>query len=138
MAQNTLPAYTFRPANARCTKPSLLVLPQVQSERCAAVAPDAGLRDMLKALRVIAGILLAGFLLYLASGATQDCSTGLLAYENCWWLWVRERCGLPANKLLRAGFLELVGLLLLAGLILTCRYVLPPRSRPPVSHENSQ
>jgi len=90
---------------------------------------------MLKAFRVTAGIVLAGFLLYLASQATQDCATGLLAYDNCWWLWIRERCGLPANKLLRAGFLELIGVLLLAGLILTFRFVLPHWSRPPASHE---
>ena len=77
---------------------------------------------------------MAGFLLYLASRATQDCTIGMLSYDNCWWLWVREQCGLPASKLLRAGFLELVGLLLLGGLILTVRYVFPLWRKPYVSN----
>jgi len=91
---------------------------------------------MLKALRVIAGIVLVGFFLHLATLATQDCTIGLLAYENCWWLWVREQCGLPASKLLRAGFFELLGLLLLGGLFLTFRYVFPPWSRPAPSPDD--
>jgi hypothetical protein len=81
---------------------------------------------MVKVLRVIVALALAGLILHVASLATRDCTVGLFAYENCWWLWVREQCGLPASKFLRAGFLELVGLALLAALILTFRYVFPP------------
>jgi hypothetical protein len=81
---------------------------------------------MVKALRVIAGIGLAGLILRMASLATRDCAVGLFVDDNCWWLWVRDRCGLPASKFLRAGFLELVGLAFLAALFLTFRYVFPP------------
>jgi len=88
---------------------------------------------IVKVLRIMAGIGLAGLILHLASLATRDCTIGLFAYDNCWWLWVREQCGLPANKFLRAGFLELVGLALLAALFLTLRYVFPPWRKPPVS-----
>ena len=84
---------------------------------------------MVKVFRIVAGVVLAGLILHLASLATQDCTIGLLAYDNCWWLWVREHCGLPASKFLRAGFLELVGLLLLGSLVLTIRYVFPPWGR---------
>jgi hypothetical protein len=85
---------------------------------------------MAKVLRVIVGIGLASLILYMASLATQDCTVGLLAYDNCWWIWVREQCGLPASRFLRAGFLELVGLALLAALLLTFRYVFPSWSKP--------
>jgi len=91
------------------------------------------MQAIVKLLRIIAGIGLAGLILRLASLATRDCAIGLFAYDNCWWLWVREQCGLPANKFLRAGFLELVGLALLAALFLTLRYVFPPWRKPPVS-----
>ena len=81
---------------------------------------------MVRALRVIAGIGLAALILHVASLAVRDCTVGLFAYDNCWWLWMREQCGLPANKFLRAGFLLLVGLTILGGLFLTFRFVFPP------------
>ena len=93
---------------------------------------------MVKGLRIVAGIVLAGLILHMASVATRDCSVGVFAYDNCWWLWVREQCGLPANKLLRGGFLMLVGLALLAGLFLTYRFVLPPWGKASVSPHESE
>jgi hypothetical protein len=81
---------------------------------------------MIKALRIIVGVSLLGLFLHLASLATRDCTIGVFLYDNCLWLWLRDRLGLPASKILRSGFLELVGLALLAGIYLTFRYVLPP------------
>lgn len=90
----------------------------------------------MRGLRIITGIVLAGLILHVASLAVRDCTVGLFVYDNCWWLWVREQFGLPANKVLRAGFLELVGLALLAGLFLTFRFVFPPWKEASVSpHE---
>jgi hypothetical protein len=80
---------------------------------------------MPKTLRITAGIVLVGLLLTAAWLATKDCTVGLYVYDDCLWVWFREQLGLPASKFLRAGFLELVGLGLLAGLYLTIRYVFP-------------
>lgn len=94
---------------------------------------------MVRVLRIIVGIGVAGLILHVASLATRDCTVGIFAYDNCWWLWVRKQLGLPANKFLRAGFLLLVGLALLAALFLTFRYVFPTwrkSSAPP--HESEQ
>jgi hypothetical protein len=87
---------------------------------------------MVRVFRVIVGIGLVGLILHVASVAVRDCTVGIFAYDNCWWLWVREQLGLPANKFLRAGFLELVGLALLAALFLTFRYIFPPWRKSPV------
>ncbi len=64
-------------------------------------------------------------LFYAATQAVQDCTIGLLTYENCLWLWVRDLLGLPQSKLARAFTLELAGLALLVGSYATIRYVLP-------------
>lgn len=85
---------------------------------------------MRKTLRIIAGFILVGLLFTAAWLATRDCTVGLYVYDSCWWVWTREQLGLPANKFLRAGFLELVGLALLAGLYLTVRYLIRGRGRP--------
>jgi hypothetical protein len=82
-------------------------------------------RALLYALRIVAGISITALLLSAASRATRDCSVGLYAFDICSWVWVREQLGLPASKLLRAVFLELIGLTLTAGIFLTIRYVLP-------------
>lgn len=93
---------------------------------------------MLKPFRIFAGLLLTGLLLYAASQAAGDCKTGLHLHDNCMWLWLREQLPLPASKLLRAAVLELVGLVLLAGLYLTGRYVFPPWTREESSPHNAQ
>ena len=82
-------------------------------------------RALLYALRIVAGVFIIGLLLTAASRATRDCTVGLYAFDICSWVWVREQLGLPASKLLRAVFLELVGLILTVGIFLTIRYVLP-------------
>lgn len=82
-------------------------------------------RALLYALRIGAGIFIIALLLTAASRATRDCKVGLYAFDICSWVWVRELLGLPASKLLRAVFLELIGLTLTVGIFLTIRYVLP-------------
>jgi hypothetical protein len=84
---------------------------------------------MPKVLRIAAGIFIVVSMLHAATLATRDCTVGLYAYDDCLWVWVREHLGLPSSKVLRAGFLELVGLALAAGLYLTIRYVFPPWRR---------
>ena len=83
---------------------------------------------MQKVMRIIAGIILVGLLLAAAWLATRSCTVELYVYDSCLWIWVREQLGLPASKFLRAGFLELVGLAILAGIYLTVRYVFPKRA----------
>ena len=77
---------------------------------------------------VLAGAL-ALVLLETANWAVRDCSTGPSTSENCLWLAVQRRFGLPANRLLRAGLLEVVGLAILAGLYLTFRCLWPSAAR---------
>jgi hypothetical protein len=88
------------------------------------------LRTLISALRIVAGIFLVALFLDAASRTTRDCTVGLYVFDICSWVWVREQLGLPASKLLRALFLELVGLTLTLGIFLTIRYVFPfwPRS----------
>jgi len=103
-------------------------------------------RILLDALRIVAGIFIVGLFLYAASWTTRDCTVGLYVFDICSWVWVREHLGLPANKFLRAIFLELVGLTLAAGIFLTIRFVFPfwqsgTRSRmeggKPADHEGA-
>ena len=82
-------------------------------------------RTLISALRIILGIFIVGLLLYAASRATRDCTVGLYVFDLCSWVWLREHLGLPANKFLRAIFLEVVGLTLTAGIFLTIRFVFP-------------
>jgi hypothetical protein len=83
------------------------------------------LQTLLYALRIIAGIFIIALLLRAASRTTRDCTVGLYVYDICAWVWLREQLGLPASKLLRAVFLELIGLTLTAGIFLTIRFVFP-------------
>lgn len=82
-------------------------------------------RIFLYALRVFAGIFIIAVLLFAASRTTHDCTVGLYVFDICSWVWVREQLGLPASKLLRAVFLEIIGLTLTAGIYLAIRFVLP-------------
>jgi hypothetical protein len=82
-------------------------------------------RTLTYALRIVAGIVLIALLLEAASRTTRDCTVGLYVFDICSWVWLREHLGLPASKLLRAVFLELVGLTLTAGIYLTIRFVFP-------------
>jgi hypothetical protein len=80
---------------------------------------------MIDALRIVAGICIVGLLLRAATATTRDCTVGLYLFDICAWVWVREHLGLPASKLLRALFLETIGLAIVAGIFLTVRYVFP-------------
>ena len=82
-------------------------------------------RNLVYALRVVAGVFIIALLLLAASRTTRDCTVGLYLYDICSWVWVREHLGLPASKFLRAAFLELVGLTLAAGIFAAIRFVLP-------------
>ena len=82
-------------------------------------------RTLLYALRIVAGIFIIALLLFAASRTTRDCTVGLYVFDICSWVWLREQLGLPASKLLRAVFLELIGLTLAAGIFLTIRFVFP-------------
>ena len=98
----------------------------------------APLDRMVKALRIVAGLILVAVLLYAAPWSTRDCSTVTYSSDNCLWLRVRERLGLPPSRVGRALALELVGLSILGGLYLTVRYVFPrsPGSRAHSAVEN--
>ena len=86
------------------------------------------------------GIAVVGLLLGAASWAVRDCPVAPYVYENCVWLSVRDQFHLPQSKLLRAAVLEVMGLSLLAGLYLTCRYIFPWRwhSKDPPTLRSSQ
>ncbi len=82
-------------------------------------------RTLLYGLRIVAGIIIIALLLDAASRTTRDCAVGLYIFDICSWVSLREQLGLPASKLLRAGYLELIGLTLTAGICLTIRFVFP-------------
>ena len=86
---------------------------------------------MLRALRIVVGVLIIGLLLVGAQLATRDCPAGLFRYDSCLWMAASEYLGFPQqSRTLRAVFLEGVGLTLLAGLYLTYRYVISPALKP--------
>lgn len=86
---------------------------------------------MIRWMRMIAACALAWALLDVANWAVRDCPTGPNSVDNCLWLRVQRLTGLPASKVLRAGVLEVVGLLILAGLWIVFRYLWPRRSAKP-------
>lgn len=80
-------------------------------------------------MRRLAALAMAAALLAGGDFAVRDCPASPGAVDNCLWLGLRERLGLPASKLLRAGFLEVIGLAILASLLLTFSSVWPRPSR---------
>lgn len=84
---------------------------------------------MLKILRILAGVFALAIILGVAARAVRDCPIGPFTYENCIWLQVRGELNLPQSKILRGVTLEAVGLCLLAGVLLTIRYVFPARRK---------
>ena len=91
---------------------------------------------MLKALRILAGSFAIALILAAASRAIRDCQVFPFVYENCIWLQVRDRLHLPQSKTLRGLTLEFVGLSLLAGLLLTIRYVFPSHRSPGIGSDS--
>ena len=86
---------------------------------------------MSRTLRIVVGVLIIGLLLAGAQLATRDCPAGLLRLDNCLWLDASEYLGLPPqSKGLRAVFLSVVGVALLAGIGLTYRFPLSPALKP--------
>jgi len=98
---------------------------------------------MQKVLRIILGLAVVGLVLHLADLATRDCRIAPYVYDDCMWMGLRTRLGLPASRLLRMGVLEFVGIVLASVLYLTFRYVFPfrkasaaaPDSDPPLESE---
>ncbi len=88
---------------------------------------------MLKTLRVIAAAFLIALLFYAANLAVRDCRTGPFHYDNCLWLRVRDRLGLPQSSFLRGVVLEGVGLAILAGIVLAARLAFPSFGRKSLS-----
>jgi hypothetical protein len=95
---------------------------------------------MQKALRIIIGVVLVGLVLHAADLATRDCRVAPYVFDDCMWMALRARLGLPANRFLRMAALEFVGIVLALVLYLTFRYVFPfrraarstPDSAPPL------
>lgn len=83
------------------------------------------LETMRKVLRIIVGVAVVGLVLHLADLATRDCRVAPYVYDDCMWLGLRARWGLPASRFLRMAVLEGVGIALALVLYFTFRYVFP-------------
>jgi hypothetical protein len=83
----------------------------------------------MRVLRILGGLAIVAAMLAVAGWAVRDCEVGLLVYENCFWLDVRDTLGLPQSKLLRALALQVAGISLLGGIVLSWRYVFPRRAQ---------
>ncbi len=101
--------------------------------------PQATMR---KTIRIIIGIVAAGVVLHLADLATRDCRVAPYVYDDCMWMGLRARLGLPANRFLRMAALECVGILLALVLYVAFRFAFsfrkpkspaPESPAPPVS-----
>lgn len=96
-------------------------------------------RIAINTLRIAGGVIIIALLLYAASRMTRDCTVGLYVFDICSWVWVRELLGLPANKFLRAVFLEIAGITLTAGIYVTLRLVFPFwKTRKPTETDRPQ
>jgi len=82
---------------------------------------------MQNALRIILGAAVVGLVLHAADLATRDCRIAPYVYDDCMWIALRTRLGLPASRFLRMAVLECVGIVLAVVLYLTFRYVFPFR-----------
>ena len=82
-------------------------------------------------LRRLAALAVAAALFEAANFAVRECPAGSNSADNCLWVGLRGRLGFPASKLLRAAFLEVIGLTILGGLLLTFSSIWPRRGRRP-------
>jgi hypothetical protein len=89
---------------------------------------------MQRVLRIGLVVVVVGLVLHAADLATRDCRVAPYIYDDCMWLALRTRLGLPANRFLRMAALECVGVFLASVLYLTFRFVWPrskgTRARP--------
>ncbi len=92
---------------------------------------------MQRALRMVLVVVVAGLVLHAADLATRDCRIAPYVYNDCTWMALRARLGLPANRFLRMAALECVGILLASTLYLTFRYVWPHRKRTAIPADSS-
>ena len=83
---------------------------------------------MQKIARIMLAIIVVGLVLHTADLATRDCRIAPYMYDDCMWIWVRSRLGLPASRFLRMAVLECVGLALALILYFTFRWVFPGRA----------
>ena len=97
--------------------------------------PSFALAPMKKLTRNILGIVVIGLVLHAADLATRDCRIAPYVYDDCMWMWLRARLGLPASRFLRMAVLECVGIALALALYLTFRCVFPRRKTPPVQDD---
>lgn len=92
---------------------------------------------MKKVLRIILGVVVVGLVLHAADLATRDCRVAPYVYDDCMWMGLRARLGLPASRFLRMSVMECVGIALAAVLYLTFRYVFPHRKVAPAAPDSS-
>ena len=83
---------------------------------------------MPKITRIILAVLVVGLVLHAADLATRDCRIAPYVYDDCMWVWLRTRLGLPASRFLRMAVLECVGLALALTLYFTFRRLFPRRA----------
>lgn len=88
---------------------------------------------MQKVLRIILGVAVVGLVLHVADLATRDCRVAPYVYDDCMWLGLRARWGLPASRFLRMAVLEGVGIALALVLYLTFRCAFASRRAAPNS-----
>jgi hypothetical protein len=80
-------------------------------------------------LRILITIAVVGTVLHAADLATRDCRVAPYVYDDCMWMALRARLGLPSSRFLRMAALECVGIFLASVLYLTFRFVWPRRAR---------
>jgi hypothetical protein len=94
-------------------------------------------KTMHKALRIILGVAVVGLVLHAADLATRDCRVAPYVYDDCMWIGLRARLGLPASRFLRMAVLECVGIAIALVLYLTFWFVLPFRRVTPPTPDSS-
>lgn len=92
---------------------------------------------MQKALRIAAGVVLVGLVLRAADLASRDCRVAPYVFDDCMWIGLHARFGLPASRFLRMAIMEGVGIVLVSVLYLAFRYVFPFRKGKRSSPDSS-
>ncbi len=92
---------------------------------------------MQRVLRIGLVAVIVGLVLHAADLATRDCRIAPYLYDDCMWMAVRTRLGLPANRFLRIAALECVGIFLASVLYLAFRFAWPRGKRMDATEESS-